>query len=144
MNQSNGAPSLAEARQGLGASIARHDARTAATSYTADARLLPPLGDVVQGREDIRAFWQAGVDSGICGLDFDLLDCVELGGVAYELGRYAISAISVELDTTGHMAGPARVVERGRYIAVHQLIEGRWLRAAEMFASDNQPGGDRQ
>lgn len=124
---------LARNRLELTESLARRDAVSAASAYTADARLLPPLVDVVEGRDQIRAFWQAGVDSGIAGVEFEPIDCIALDAVAYELGRYSISTTA---DT-------GRVVERGRYITIHRLIDGRWLRAVEMLASDNQPAGDR-
>ncbi len=132
---------LAHTRQSFTEAMARRDAKSAAAAYAEDARLLPPLVDLIEGREEILAFWQAGIDSGISSLDLEPLDCIELEACAYELGRYAISAMTADADTTGHIAGPAHVVERGRYITVHQLIDGRWLRAVEMFASDNQPGG---
>jgi ketosteroid isomerase-like protein len=134
MHQNDPAGSLSDARHDLTASIARHDASSAASTYTEDARLLPPLVDFVRGREDIRAFWQAGVDSGIASLDFEPLECIELESVAYEIGHYAIAVAS---DTSS-------VVERGRYLTVHRLIDGRWLRAVEMYTSDYGPGGDRQ
>lgn len=124
---------LAHARQAFAKALASRDAPFAASIYAEDARLLPPLVDLVEGRDEIQAFWQAGVDSGIAGVDLEPLDCTELGSVAYELGRYSISM----------GADAARIVERGRYMTVHRLIDGRWQRAAEMFTSDSQPGGNQ-
>lgn len=134
MHQHESAASdLHHARQELTTSLARRDASSAASAYAEDARLLPPLVDLVEGREQIRAYWQAGVDSGITGVVMEAFDCVELGAVAYEHGRYSISMAPSR----------RRVVERGRYITVHRLIDGRWLRAVEMFTSDGQPGGNQ-
>ncbi len=114
--------------------MARRDATSAAATYAEDARLLPPLVDLIEGRDQILAFWQAGVDSGITRVDLEALDCKELGALAYELGRYSISTDAAEPGTT-------RVVERGRYITVHQLIDGHWQRAVEMFTSDHEATG---
>jgi len=143
MNHSQPAEGLDQARQAFSAAVARRDARAAAAAYAEQARLLPPLVDLVEGRDQILAFWQAGVDSGIAGVDLQPFECIELPGVAYEVGRYAISTSVEASDTSGHVFDSARVVERGRYLTVHRLIDGRWQRAVEMLTSDHQPGENR-
>ena len=49
------------------AAFNRKDAAALAAMYTEDARLLPPGGEMVSGREAIRQFWQGAFDMGVAG-----------------------------------------------------------------------------
>lgn len=87
--------------------------------------LVPPSAGLVEGRDAIRAYWQAGLDTGISAVALETLLLERHEPVAYEIGRY-----SLWLDG----AEGAEASERGAYVLVHELQEdGSWLRAVEMF-----------
>ena len=51
--------------QAFAAAIIAGDAGSAAAGYTDDATVLAPGAATVRGREDIRAFWQGMIESGV-------------------------------------------------------------------------------
>lgn len=143
MGNPGAAESIAVHRLLFADAVRRGDAQTAASVYAADAHLLPPSAAPMVGREEIRAYWQAGIDSGVAEVSLTAKGAQQNDGLAYETGEYVIRVEPAD--------GTRRVVERGRYITVHRLIDGRWLRAVEMFTSDHttttshltKPGGSR-
>jgi ketosteroid isomerase-like protein len=77
------------------------------------------------GREEIRAYWQAGIDSGVGDVSLVADEINRHDGLAYETGEYVLRI------------GPGaagRVAERGHYVQVHRRQEdGSWLRTVEIF-----------
>jgi ketosteroid isomerase-like protein len=61
-----------------------------AALYSDDARLLPPNGDEVQGREAIEAYWQSAIEAmpGV-RVTLETKELHNLGDVAVEVGSYA-------------------------------------------------------
>lgn len=119
---------IGESRDAFVAALADGDAGRAAAVYAADAQLLPPSTELVEGREAIEAFWQAGIDSGLWAVELELVRLVGDGRLAYETGRYAL---------TLRPADGEPVVDRGKYVCVHELQEdGTWRWAVEMFNPD--------
>lgn len=107
------------------------DARAASALYTHDARLLPPSAELLQGREAIEAFWQAGIDAGISAVELETLLLERHEPVAYEISRYALRLRPPEGGT---------LVDRGKYVLLHRrLADGSWRRAVEMFSPDGPP-----
>lgn len=56
--------------------------------YTKDARIMPPGAEMIEGRENIRAFWPRAIEA--LGVKSILLHAVELqtaGEFAFEIGR---------------------------------------------------------
>jgi ketosteroid isomerase-like protein len=109
--------------------VRRGDADDASSVYDVNAHLLAPSAAPMVGREEIRAFWQAGFDSGVADLSLVADEINRHDGLAYETGSYSLRV------------GPGdggRVVERGHYVQVHKRQEdGSWLRTVEIFS----PGG---
>jgi ketosteroid isomerase-like protein len=121
--------SIAANRNLFADAVRRGDAQTAASVYSADARLLPPSTSPMVGRDEIQAYWQAGIDAGVAEIALSASDVDQNEGLAYETGSYFI-----------RLAGSdgARVVERGHYVQVYQRqADGSWQRAVEIFS----PGG---
>lgn len=103
----------------------------AAATYTADARLLAPSADLIEGRDGIALFWRAGLDAGIHAVDRVPLRIDGHGSIAYEIGRYTI-----------RLRPPAGgcVVDHGTYLVVHQLQpDGVWRWAIEAFTPEGAP-----
>jgi uncharacterized protein (TIGR02246 family) len=70
------------------------DATALAAMYAADSTLLPPDGDIVEGRDAIQAFWRDVIESGAQNLSLRSvrLDAFENGAVAREIGRFSMEA----------------------------------------------------
>ena len=119
---------IAESRDAFVSAMCCGDANAAATVYADSARLLAPSAELIQGRKEITAFWQAGIEAGISSVELEALEIEHHGGFAYEVGRYALRLEPPEGIT---------VVDRGKYALVHeQQADGRWLRAVETFNPD--------
>lgn len=116
-----------KARAEFVAAVRRGDAAAASELYTSDARLLAPAAPPIRGRQAIEQYWQAGVSAGVRDVELELVTIEGRGGIAYELGRYA-----VQIDEAG-----ATVVDRGDYLLVHERQDdGSWRWAIEMFNPD--------
>jgi uncharacterized protein (TIGR02246 family) len=104
---------------------ARGDASAMAFVYTDDADLLPPNTEPLHGREAIERFWLGGIEMGIRGLELETLQLEHTGGLAYEIGRYALSF---------EPEGDAPVTDLARYVLVHRRQpDDSWLRTVEIF-----------
>ena len=127
-NASAAGEAIAENRAAFVSAVCCGDATAAAAVYSDSARLLAPSAELMQGRDEIAAFWQAGIDAGISRVELEALQVEHHGAVAYEVGRYALRLESPEGTT---------VVDRGKYALVHERQpDGSWLRAVETFNPD--------
>jgi ketosteroid isomerase-like protein len=122
---------LGDSRSAFMAALQGGNALAASALYTDDARLLAPSAELFEGRQAIGAFWQAGLEAGIADVELVELKVERNGGVAWEIGRYALRLQPVE---------GAAVVDRGKYVLVHRRQDdGSWLRAVEMFNPETPP-----
>ena len=122
---------IAETRAAFVAALNLGDATAASAVYADDARLLAPSAELMQGRDAIEAFWRAGVAAGVSEVELETLSLERRDGHAYEIGRYALRL---------QPGGEAAVVDRGKYVLVHELqIDGRWRWVVEMFNPDGPP-----
>ena len=118
------------ARSAFVDAIRRGDPSAVAALYDDDARLVAPDLDPLRGREDVAAFWGAGVASGITDVELVAEDLEVTPTLAWEVGRYALWLAP---------EGEAPVVDRGRYLLIYALDADGWRRAAEMFRPDARP-----
>jgi ketosteroid isomerase-like protein len=96
--------------------------------YADGARLLASSAELIQGRAEIEAYWRAGIELGLSGLEFESRVLEELGGSVLELGRYVVSV-------RNESAMP--LVEHGTYLVLHtQSVDGSWRRAVEVYHPD--------
>jgi ketosteroid isomerase-like protein len=99
-------------------------------AYSVDAHLLAPSARPIVGRDDIRAYWQAGIDAGVADVALDADEVAQNGDLAYETGAYAFRVDSGD----GKL-----VVERGHYVQVYQRQpDGTWQRTVEIFSPGAQ------
>jgi uncharacterized protein (TIGR02246 family) len=114
---------IASTRTRFVAALAGGDATAAPAVYADDAQLLAPSAEVFAGREAIAAFWRAGLDAGIAGVELEELTLERNSGVAREIGRSALRLEPAEGES---------VVDRGKYLLVHERRhDGSWRWAVE-------------
>jgi uncharacterized protein (TIGR02246 family) len=107
----------------------RNDAAAIAGLYSDDAVLLPPGHTLVRGRDDIRAYWSQGMESGFA---MDTIRLEVAPGSGYVVGRYYVPP-----DGDGD-------AETGKFvIALRREADGVWRITADIWNADaeddNQP-----
>lgn len=117
---------LDAARTAFVDAVRRREPATIAGLYSAGARVVAPGADL-RGRDDVAAFWGAGIETGVTEVELVPEDIELLPPIAVEVGQYRLR---VEPEPG------LELVDRGRYLLLYRLDDGRWVRAAEMFAPD--------
>lgn len=107
--------------------VKQGDARALAALYTADAQLLPPASDVVQGTQAIADFWGAGMKSGIAEVELTTREVTAQGDTAYEIGAYAIE------DKED------KVLDRGKYVVIWKRDQAVWKLHRDIWNSSLTP-----
>ncbi len=103
--------------------------------YTADARIMPPDGEISTGRDAAGAAFGSMIDAGLGGRT-DIVEARISGDVGYIVGTYVITAG----DNT---------VDRGKYTEIWKRdTDGQWRIASDIWNSDGpvEPamhGGER-
>lgn len=105
---------ILETNQRFITSFAAQNAADLVSVYTDDAQLFPPNSDVIDGGDNITAFWQGVFDMGLTGAHLDTLEVDNEGDTAIEAGRYAMTA------------GDGSVADEGKYLVVWKRIDERW------------------
>jgi ketosteroid isomerase-like protein len=108
-------------------SLEHGDASSAARVYAEDARVLA-AGELIRGRVEIEAYWQAGIALGLSTVAFERRLMAAVADKFIEIGRYAVAA---------KVARNGQIVDRGTYLALHaQVADGSWRRAVDVFNAD--------
>lgn len=102
------------ANQRFTSAFARGDTAGLAACYGAEGQVLPPNGEVVQGRAAIEGFWRMVLDAGISEVRLETAEVEGDGGSAYEVGRYTLTA------------GGGQVADRGKYVVIWRREGGEW------------------
>jgi uncharacterized protein (TIGR02246 family) len=106
------------------------DAAAAAEAvFAEDARLLPPDGPVVEGREAIAAFWQGLMDAGVHSLDLGLIAVEVQGDAMIETGTWSVTAPNPE--------GGEVTLEGKALVIWKQGEDGVWRMAQDMWNDDS-------
>ena len=99
--------------QAFATAILAGDAGSAAAGYTDDAYVLAPDAETVRGREDIRAFWQGLIESGIQNVRISTGEVASSGDLAYAVGTIEVT-------------GADESTEHSRYVLVFRRVSGEW------------------
>ncbi|HWC97594.1 MAG TPA: nuclear transport factor 2 family protein [Candidatus Sulfopaludibacter sp.] len=82
--------------------------------YTKDARILPPGGEMVSGRENIKAFWKGAIEGlNVSAVTLSTVDFEAAGDTGYEIGRAVLS-----------FAGGGEMV--AKYVVIWKQEDGMW------------------
>jgi ketosteroid isomerase-like protein len=113
------------------AALERRDARAMAASYADNARLVDPLAGVIDGREQICAFWHAGLEAGIRDASFAAQAIAAQEESVFEVGRYTLRLVESEDGAF------APTVDTGVYVLVHRREpSGAWRFALHVLSPD--------
>ena len=84
--------------------------------YTANARILPPGGEMVTGRENIKTFWKGAIEAmNVATLRLEMVDFEMKGDTGIEIGRATIGFAAADQ--------PAATV---KYVVIWKQEEGVW------------------
>ena len=129
------AASMAEAQQSVRTAIEANskqfiealnkgDAAAVANMYTVDARVLPPNGEMVEGRANIQKFWQGAISAGLKLLSLETTHVETQGSIAVEVGRYTSTVPGAGVTTT---------TDKGKYVVVWKRQGRSWKLAVDIF-----------
>lgn len=104
----------------------RGDAAAMAATYTEEARVLPPNGPMIVGREAIQNFWQGGIDAGVSDVQLTTLEVGVARDLAYVMDEYA-STIQPE-------EGEA-IRDQGKSVVIFKRENGEWKVAVDIWNS---------
>ena len=113
----------------LVAAFNKGDAAAVAGMYTKDAKLLPPNSEMVEGTQNIQAYWQGAIGA---GAKLDALDTVHVewqGDMTAEVGRYTL---------TIPQAGGGSMTDQGKYLVVWKRQGRTWKLALDIW-NTNKP-----
>ncbi len=99
------------------------DAAGIAALYTKDGVLLPPNSAPVDGREAIKAFWAAAIESGASG-ELTTKKMYGMGDNAAEEGMWVLTAAD-----GSHL-------DHGSYMLIYKQVDGEWQIASDIWNSD--------
>jgi len=100
------------------------DAAGLAALYTVDGQVMPPNMEVVSGHAALQKLFQQFWDAGDAVIKLETVEADGVGDLAYEVGRYTLSA------TTG------KLNDQGKYIVVWKKVDGRWKLYRDIFNSN--------
>ena len=135
------AASIAEAQQSVRTTIEANtrqfieafnkgDAATVANMYTINARVLPPNGEMVEGRANIQKFWQGGISAGLKMVSLETVNVETQGNIAVEVGRYT---------STLSGAGGITTTDKGKYVVLWKREGRSWKLAVDIFNTSLSP-----
>ena len=102
----------------FGEAVRKGDGAALAALYAYDAKLLPPNGEMIQGRDGIKAFWAGGLQMGIKDAVLTTIEVLGLGDLVCEIGKY---------DLTVRPEGQGTIKDTGKYVVVwKQVGDGIW------------------
>lgn len=104
----------------------RGDAAAMAATYTEEARVLPPNGPMIVGREAIQNFWQDVIDAGISDLQLTTLEVGVARDLAYVIDE---SALTIQPEE-----GEA-IRDQGKSVVILKRENGEWKVAVDIWNS---------
>ena len=116
--------------QAYASAFGRGDAAGVAACYTTNGQLLPPNADIVQGRENVQAFWKGAIDSGVAELTLTTLELEHHGDTAHTVASYAMRGKD------------GNEVDRGKSVVIWKQEGGQWKVHRDIW-NTSLPAGSR-
>jgi uncharacterized protein (TIGR02246 family) len=112
------------------AAFNRGDAAGVAAAYVTDARVLPPGGVMVSGRQAIQQFWQGVMGMGVREVDLRTQEVESSGDLAYEIGA---ATLKIQPE------GGSPTTDTVKYVvAWKRQAGGAWQMAVDIWNSNTQ------
>ena len=92
--------------------------------YAADARVLPPGAEMIQGRDAIKAFWGRMI-AGLASMKLVTVDAQMIGDAVVEIGRAEV--------TLGDGRRSA-----AKYVVIWKQEDGRWKLNVDIWNTNDQ------
>jgi ketosteroid isomerase-like protein len=125
--QTNDVRSAIEANEAkFSAFFAKGDAQSVSDLYTETGKLLPPNGEVVEGRAKIRDFWRNVWGSGVKKLETKTVEVLGTGNTVSEVGTYKL------------FGGGGELLDEGKFIVIWKKERGSWLLHRDMWSSNRK------
>lgn len=107
--------------------VRQRDSAIMPSLFTSDAKILPPNGEAVSGRDAITAFWQAFFELGIAEALPVTHEVIQLGDFALEVGDYT----ALDKDQ--------KLVDRGKIMVLWKNEDGVWKYHRDTWNSSLPP-----
>ncbi len=102
------------------------DGAAVAALYTADATLLPPNAEPVQGMAAVEEFWTTATSMGPTDLTLTTMSVAGAGDYAYEIGSWSMPAGE----------GEGAEEQHGKYVVVWKRVaDGTWKLHVDIWNS---------
>jgi ketosteroid isomerase-like protein len=116
-------PELAQAGERWIEAFNAGDLDALAAMYAEDTWLLPPNGEMAQGRDVVRAAFGAMIDAGQKA-ELETVEAIAAGDIGYKLGTFKA-------------LGPdGSVMDKGKFIEVWKQVGGEWKIMRDIWNSD--------
>jgi uncharacterized protein (TIGR02246 family) len=118
----------------LAAAYAAKNVEAAVDLFSPDAVFMPPNAPTLRGKDAIRTFFTKRFAENV-QLRLEPQDVGGHGPIAFQSGTYSL---------TIERPGAAPVRDRGKYLFVSKLLNGKWLFEQTMWSSDLPPAANAQ
>jgi uncharacterized protein (TIGR02246 family) len=108
------------------ASFAKGDSQAVSNLYAEDAAILPPNGARIEGRANIRNFWQGAYDAGVKKVETKTVEVGGSGNTVHEVGTYTL-----------YDSGD-KVLDEGKYVVVWKKEGKNWLMFRDIWNSNKK------
>lgn len=120
---SRDSPELAARSDAWEAALNAGDVEALTAMYAEDCRILPPNGELGQGRAAAAAAFGEMIDAGLTGT-LETVEARIAGDIGYRVGTYALQ-------------GPdGSQVDRGKFVEVWRQVDGDWRISNDIWNSD--------
>ncbi len=108
---------------GFEADFAKGDAEGLANRYTEDGKLMPPNGEIVEGRDAIKDYWSATIGAGVVAQNMTTTLATSYGRAAVEIG-------TVEIATPD-----GQVLDKVKFMVHWKLVNDEWKMHEDIWNS---------
>lgn len=105
------------------------DPAALAALYTEDALVLPPGGEIIEGRDALTAWLRGAMASGAAAITTETVDIEVAGRLGFRVATYRVFGAGRE------------ILDRGKALEVWKLVDGRWQVYRDIWNS-SAPAGD--
>jgi uncharacterized protein (TIGR02246 family) len=108
------------------AAFAKGDTAAVSNLYAEDAAILPPNGARIEGRANIKNFWQGAFEAGVKKVETQTLETSGSGDEVYEIGGYTL------------YGDENKMLDEGKYVVIWKLRGKNWLMFRDIWNSNRK------